>query len=120
MSVVLGEGGGVGGIDEVKQIQVVNFLVVAVFAELLFDGEEFDGFAGGVKVDDGFENELMFWTVKVVGVDNGENFGNDETLIQEHGREQLFLHFDVVREVVVVKHLNHLVFIRRQNKDDTH
>ena len=75
--VVLGEGGGVGGVDEVEQVQVVDFFVVAVLAELLFDGEEFDGFAGGVKADDGFENELVFGSVKVVGVEDGENFGHD-------------------------------------------
>ena len=109
VSVVLGEGGGVGGVDEVEQVQVVDFFVVAVLAELLFDGEEFDGFAGGVKADDGFENELVFGAVEVVGVDNGENFGNNETLIQEHGGEKLFLHFDIVREVIAVKHENHLV-----------
>ena len=77
VSVVLGEGGGVGGVDEVEQVQVVDFFVVAVLAELLFDGEEFDGFAGGVKADDGFENELVFGSVKVVGVEDGENFGHD-------------------------------------------
>ena len=120
VSVVLGEGGGVGGVDEAEQIDMVDFLVVAVLAELLFDGEEFDGFAGGVKADDGFENELVFGAVKVVGVDNGKDFRNDEALVQEHGGEELFLHFDVVREVVVVKHSNHLVFIWGQNKDDTH
>ena len=106
---MLGEGGGVGGVDEAEQVQVVDFLVVAVLAELLFDGEEFDGFAGGVKVDDGFENELVFGAVKVVGVEDGENFGNDEALVQEHGGEELFLHFDVVRKVIVFKHSNHLV-----------
>ena len=109
VSVVLGEGGGVGGVDEVEQVQVVNFFVVAVLTQFLFYGEKFDGFAGGVKADDGIENELMFGAVKVVGVENGEDLGNDDALVQEHGGEKLFLHFDVVGEVVVVKHSNHLI-----------
>ena len=117
--VVLGEGGGVGGVDEVKQIQVVDFLEVAVLAKLLFDGEEFDGLAGRVEVDNGFKNELVFRAVKVVGVENGEDLGNDDALVQEHGGEKLFLHFDVVGEVIVFKHANHLVELEAK-KDDTH
>ena len=117
---MFGEGSGIGGVDETEQVQVVDFFVVAVLAQFLFYGEKFNGLAGGVKVDDGFENELMFRAVKVVGVDNGKDFRNDEALVQEHGGEELFLHFDVVREVVMFKHSNHLVFIWGQNKDDTH
>ena len=74
------------------------------FLEFVFDGEKIDGLTSGVKAHNGIENELMFGTVKVVGVDNGENFGNDETFVQEHGGEQLFFHFDSVGEVVMVKH----------------
>ena len=87
------------------------FLEVAGFAEFLFDGEIVNGSAGRVEAQNGFKNELVFGAVKVVGVENGENFGHDEAFVQEHGGEQLFLHFDVVGEFVVVKHSNHLVFI---------
>ena len=70
----------------------------------MFDGEKINGLAGRVEAYDGLENKLMFRAVEVVDVDNGENFGNDETFVHEHGREQLFLHIDNVGEVVMVKH----------------
>ena len=107
--VVLGEGGSVGGIDEAEQVHVVDFIVVAVLLQFVFDGEKVDGFAGGIVAHYCFEDELMFGAVKVVGVDNGENLWNDEAFVQEHGGEKLFFHFDVVGEVVVVKHSNHLI-----------
>ena len=94
---------------------MVDFFVVAVPLQLVFDGKKVDGLAGRVKADDGIKNELMFGAVEVVGVENGEDFGDDETLVQEHGREKLLLHFDSVGEVVMVKHENHLVG-RRQKK----
>ena len=100
---------GVSGVDEREKIHVTYFLEVAGFAEFLFDGEIVNWRAGRVEFQNGFENELVFGTVKVVGVDNGKDFRNDETFVQEHGGEKLFLHFDSVREVVVVKHSNHLI-----------
>ena len=106
---ILGARGGVSGVDEREKIHVAYFLEVAGFAEFLFDGEIVNWRAGRVEFQNGFENELVFGTVKVVGVDNGEDFRHDETFVQEHGREQLFLHFDSVREVVVFKHSNHLI-----------
>ena len=94
---------------------MVDFFVVAVPLQLVFDGKKVDGLAGRVEAHDGCENELMFGAVKVVGIDDGENFWNDEAFVQEHGREKLLLHFDSVGEVVMVKHENHLVG-RRQKK----
>ena len=114
--VILGANGGVGGVDEREKIHVTYFFEVAGFAEFLFDGEIVNGRAGRVEFQNGFENELVFGTVKVVGVDNGEDFRNDGTFVQEHGREKLFLHFDSVREVVVFKHSNHLVELEGKEK----
>ena len=109
VSVILGASGGVGGVDEREQVQVVDFIVVAVPLQFVFDRKKINGLAGRVEAHDGFKNELVFGTVKVVGVDNGENFRNDKTLVQEHGREKLLLHIDSVREVVMVKHSSHLI-----------
>lgn len=83
---------------------MVDFLVVAVPLQFVFDGEKINGLAGRVEAHDGVENKLMFRTVEVVGVDNGKNFWNDITFVQEHSREQLLLHIDSVRKVVMVKH----------------
>ena len=101
---IFGEGSGVGGVDETEEIDVVDFIVVAVPLQFVFDGEKIDGLAGRVEAHNGVENKLMFRAVEVVGVDNGENFWNDITLVHEHGREQLLLHIDSVGEVVMVKH----------------
>ena len=108
VGVIFGIGGGVGGIDKGEEIAVVNFLEVAAFAQLLFDGKVVDGVALGVESQNGLEDELVFGAIKVIGVENGKNLGNNEALVPEHGREELFLHFDGVREVAVVRHENHL------------
>ena len=101
---ILGASGGVGCVDKGEQVQVVDFVVVAVPLQFVFDGEKINGLAGRVEGHDSVENKLMFRAVEVVGVDNGKNFWNDITFVQEHGGEQLLLHIDNVGKVVMVKH----------------
>ena len=114
-SVVLSASSSEGGVDERKQIAMFYFAKVAGFTKFFFNGEIVDGKSFSVKAQNSLENKSMFNAVKVVSVDNGGHFRNDESFLHEHGREQLFLHFNGFWKFFTI-HRNHLMIIRRQKK----
>ena len=85
---------------------MVNFLEVVGSAKFFLDGKIVDGHAFEVKTQDRVEDELMFRPEKIVGVQDSGDLGDNAPFVQEHSREQLFLHFNGIGEII--RHDNHL------------
>ena len=115
VGVVLGASSCKSSVDERDQIAMFDFTKVASFAKFFFNGEVINRKFFSVKAQNSLENKSMFNAVKVVSVDNGGHFRNDESFLHEHGREQLFLHFNGFWKFFCI-HRNHLMIIRRQKK----
>ena len=87
--------GGIEGIFESKTVQ-------PGFTHIVNEGIDIGSDAVQIKLDDVFENELMFGTIEIVGVDDVEKFGDNFTVTNEHSSENLFFNFDAMREIVSI------------------
>ena len=99
VGMIFGASGGISSVDERKQIGMVDFLEVAEFTKFFLNGEIIDRHAFGIEAEDSLENESVFDAEKVIRLYNGDDLGDNAAIMQEHSREELFLHFNGFRKI---------------------
>ena len=106
-SMVLSTSSGEGRVNKREQITMFNLAKVTGLAKFFFDSKIIDRLFFCEESQNGLENEAMFRTIKVVGVDNSGDIRNDKPFLHEHSGEKLLLHFDSFRKLFLI-HKNHL------------